>query len=212
MKHQRTPSLVAAAIALSSAQVASADSGGSYFVNARVVDVAPIVRHVEVERPREVCWKEQVTHRTYEPRHHGQRSPVPTLVGGLIGGVVGNQVGRRGHHRDALTVAGTLLGAAIGHGGWNEPHEERPRHRYTTTERRCETRIEYQTVERIDGYDVTYLYHGQRLHTRTDYEPGDRIRVRVDVTPLEDDRAERYSSTPDRPHIDRARRHGYFDS
>jgi uncharacterized protein YcfJ len=212
MKHKTTLSLIAAAIALSGTQISSADSDGSYFVNAKVIDVEPIVRYVDVERPREVCWKEQVHYRTHEPRHRSQRSPVPTLVGGLIGGVVGNQVGRRGHHRDALTVAGTILGAAIGHGGWNEPHEARSGHRYTTTERHCETRIEYETVERIDGYDVTYLYHGQRLHTRTDYAPGERIRVKVDVTPLEDDRSERYSSTPDRQPIDRARRYGYFDS
>lgn len=33
------------------------------------------------------------------------------------------------------------------------------------------------------GYNVTYEYAGRRYQTRTDYHPGDRIRVRVDVRP-----------------------------
>jgi uncharacterized protein YcfJ len=37
--------------------------------------------------------------------------------------------------------------------------------------------------ERVDGYDVTYEYGGRTYHTRSDYNPGDRIRVRVDVVP-----------------------------
>ena len=37
--------------------------------------------------------------------------------------------------------------------------------------------------EHIAGYDVTYRYQGRLYHTRTDYDPGRRIRVRVEVTP-----------------------------
>jgi uncharacterized protein YcfJ len=36
---------------------------------------------------------------------------------------------------------------------------------------------------RVVGYDVTYEYMGRQFVTRTDYHPGDRIRVRVDVRP-----------------------------
>jgi uncharacterized protein YcfJ len=45
----------------------------------------------------------------------------------------------------------------------------------------CETRTEYQTDERVVGYDVEYEYHGRIYHTRTDSHPGRRIRVAVDV-------------------------------
>ena len=36
--------------------------------------------------------------------------------------------------------------------------------------------------ERVDGYDVTYEYAGRQYRTRRDYHPGERIRVRVDVS------------------------------
>ena len=36
------------------------------------------------------------------------------------------------------------------------------------------------------GYDVTYRYDGRTYRTRTPYDPGERLRVRVDqyVTPV----------------------------
>ena len=33
------------------------------------------------------------------------------------------------------------------------------------------------------AYDVTYEYAGRRYTRRMDYHPGDRVRVRVDVSP-----------------------------
>ena len=39
--------------------------------------------------------------------------------------------------------------------------------------------------ERIEGYRVAYEYHGRRYETRMPYEPGERVRVRVDVFPDE---------------------------
>ena len=37
--------------------------------------------------------------------------------------------------------------------------------------------------EQLSGYDVTYEYNGRQYTRRMDYHPGDRIRVRVDVSP-----------------------------
>ena len=48
---------------------------------------------------------------------------------------------------------------------------------------RCETRYRDSYEERIDGYEVTYEYAGRRYLTQLPYDPGDRIRIRVDVTP-----------------------------
>lgn len=153
-----------------------------YYVNAKVVRVEPIVQMVQVAAPREVCWKERVRHVRHHRRRHDQ-SALPVIVGGVVGGVVGNQIGKRGN-RDALTIAGTLIGAAVGHGVGNATHHHhRPARRYHTIEHRCEIQTEYHTEERIDGYNVTYRYHGHHFTTRTDHDPGKRIRVRVQVEP-----------------------------
>ena len=42
---------------------------------------------------------------------------------------------------------------------------------------------DYYGDGRVSGYDVTYEYGNRTYHTRTDYHPGDRIRIRVDVRP-----------------------------
>jgi uncharacterized protein YcfJ len=100
------------------------------------------------------------------------------VVGSVLGGVAGNQVGK-GRGRDAATVAGALLGAAIAH----DLHDRPSRVHYDTVER-CRDVTRYREEERIDGYRVTYRYKGETYTTRTDHDPGDRIRVRVDVRPV----------------------------
>ena len=144
-------------------------------VYARVVDVDPMVRYVTVDRPRQQCWDEVV------------RGPAPpfgiagqTAAGGIIGATIGHILGH-GSSRDALTVAGAAAGAAIAHenavrnGATIETRE--------TTVQRCETVYDHVAEKRVDGYRVTYVYDGRRYTTLTDYAPGDRIQVAVDVRP-----------------------------
>ena len=83
------------------------------FEYAPVVDVQPIVRVVQVERPRKECWQEEV----YEtvstgPSHRPLGSAGPTIAGGILGGVIGHQFGG-GSGLDAMTALGALIGAAI---------------------------------------------------------------------------------------------------
>jgi uncharacterized protein YcfJ len=79
-------------------------------------------------------------------------------------------------------VAGALIGAGIGNNaGKQEPtyyttHHSRP-------VRRCETNYQSHEEERIDGYDVIYAYNGRKYATRTPFDPGKRLRIRVDVRP-----------------------------
>ncbi|QKK12038.1 MAG: glycine zipper 2TM domain-containing protein [Pseudomonadota bacterium] len=81
----------------------------TYRDSAKVIDVTPIYRQIEVSTPREECWQEQVT---YEAPA-GRSSATPVILGSIIGGVIGNQIGD-GRGRKIATVAGTLLGASIG--------------------------------------------------------------------------------------------------
>ncbi len=153
--------------------------GDTYYDYAKVVRVDPIVRTVQVTTPQRECWNEEVTR--YEPRR-GVRadSYTPMIVGGILGGVVGNQLGK-GSGRDAMTIAGTLLGGAIGRDqGRYGAARARP---ITVTQQRCTVHHQRYEEDRIEGYRVTYRYRGEEYVTRTDHDPGDRIRVRLTVTP-----------------------------
>ena len=79
------------------------------------------------------------------------------------------------------TVAGTLLGAALGH---EATRGTSPR-RYSRDELRCEIVDRYVEEQRLVAYRVEYRYKGQVFVTHTDEHPGKRIPVRVDVEPVE---------------------------
>ena len=155
------------------------------YVYADVVDVEAIKRYVTVSRPERVC--EEVE---YRPRRRRNRHDTSggTIAGGLLGGVIGRQFGG-GKGRDAATVAGVLIGSAIGHDNEANKNSHRTRNdRYETrTRQECSTRYQRSQEERIDGYKVTYRYQGETYTTRTRYEPGKQIRLAVDVRPVEDD-------------------------
>jgi uncharacterized protein YcfJ len=151
---------------------------------ARVIDVDPIVRHVRVTVPKRECWTET----RYEEVQHG--GPRPTagsmILGGIIGAAIGNQIGR-GDGRRAATVAGAVIGSAIGHDVGEKRNARNPSPVYTESRpydaERCEVRTEESYEDRVEGYRVTYEYAGRRQTTELPYDPGDRIRVRVDVQP-----------------------------
>ncbi|MEM7503635.1 MAG: glycine zipper 2TM domain-containing protein [Pseudomonadota bacterium] len=148
---------------------------------AKVLKADPIVRYVTVRKPVQECW-EETRHYTVERRPNTTGG---ALVGAIIGGVVGHQFGS-GRGNDAATVAGTLIGAAVGSETAKKRHYERGDYSSTTYARpvrRCETNYQSYQEERIDGYDVIYRYRGQRYATRMPYDPGERLRVRVDVRP-----------------------------
>jgi uncharacterized protein YcfJ len=153
---------------------------------ARVVDVQPLVTRVRVTTPARECWDET----RYDERGYGN-GPLPrssaggAVLGAVIGGVLGHQIGS-GRGRDAATAAGAVIGAAVGSkqaqrrgGGYAAV----PPREYSV--QRCETRYRESWEERTDGYRVTYVYNGRRQVTELPYRPGDRIRVRVDVSPAE---------------------------
>ena len=146
---------------------------------AKVVDVEPLTTRVRVSTPQRECWDE-----TRLDERRPRTSAGGALLGAVIGGVIGHQIGS-GRGRDAATAAGAVIGAGIGH----REAERRaaagqlPPREYTV--QRCDTRYSDHWEERIEGYRVTYVYNGRRQVTELPYRPGDRIRVRVDVTPAE---------------------------
>ena len=158
------------------------DDGGAYDY-AKVVDVEPLTSRVRVSTPQRECWDETRYDRGSQYGGHGPQVAGTTLLGAAIGAVIGHQIGD-GQGRKAATAGGAVIGAAIGHqqgmrryGAVSAPQP------YSV--QRCETRYHDEYQERVDGYRVTYVYHGRRQVTQLPYRPGDRIRVRVDVSPAE---------------------------
>lgn len=111
-------------------------------------------------------------------------------MGGLIGGALGNLVGK-GDGRKAANIAGAVIGYNVagaaqrnGYGYddryYNRPYNSGYYHNGYGNES-CGTG--YRRVRQIVGYDVTYDYRGRIQHVRSAFDPGSRIRVRVDVRP-----------------------------
>jgi uncharacterized protein YcfJ len=152
---------------------------------ARVVGVDPIVRRVRVSTPQRECWNED------RPVSSGASGTEirSTLIGGLIGAGVGHQISHRSHDPIAV-VGGALVGAAIGNSiGANQAAKrgEYAQGSYESVQR-CEVSYHDEWAEQVDGYRVTYAYNGREYTTRMPYDPGQRIRVGVDVRPEIDGR------------------------
>ena len=161
------------------------DDGDAAYDYARVVDVQPLVTRVRVTTPQRECWDET----RVDDRGYGN-SPLPrsaaggAVLGGIVGAVLGHQIGH-GHGRDAATAAGAVVGAAVGsqQAQRRAAYASAPPQSVHGAALRDALSREWQ--ERTDGYRVTYVYNGRRQVTEMPNRPGDRIRVRVDVSPAE---------------------------
>ncbi|MBX3698742.1 MAG: glycine zipper 2TM domain-containing protein [Dokdonella sp.] len=141
---------------------------------ADVLRVDPVYENVVSERPREECYDTEV-----ERRDTRGNNGAGTVIGAIVGGALGNQVGK-GDGRKAATVAGALIGGAIGNNA-----ARRDDRYYGEPETRCRTVSERYSERRIVGYDVQYRYRGDVFMSHLDYDPGERMRVRVSVSPAE---------------------------
>ncbi|NII10223.1 glycine zipper 2TM domain-containing protein [Oleiagrimonas sp. C23AA] len=139
---------------------------------ADVLRVDPVYRTVRVERPVQDCYDQRVVH-----QDRGN-STAGTILGAVVGGVLGNTIGK-GDGRRAATVAGAVAGGAIGNRASSGDRS------YETTRTRCDDVTAVRHERRVDGYDVEYRYRGQVFMSRLNYDPGERLRVRVSVTPAD---------------------------
>jgi len=151
-------------------------AGSVQYVYAPVVSVNAEYESVRTPVNREVCWEEQ----RYQRVETRQSSRTPTIVGAIIGGVIGNQFGGGSGNR-AATVAGAALGGSIGRDAARQARG--PDEYYQVSQERCSVQREFVEETRVSGYRVAYEFDGQVHHTRMSQHPGDRIRLRVAVTP-----------------------------
>ncbi|WP_428240648.1 glycine zipper 2TM domain-containing protein [Gynuella sp.] len=151
--------------------IASADS---YITKARVVDSTPIYESIRHRKPIEVChYNDEGYH------HHRQSSVTGAVVGSVIGAAIGSQV-ISSHHDDK--VAGTIFGGAVG-AAIGSQAGVKPQHR---PHRQCHTEYDVDYREELVGYRVTYFYQGKEYQTRMQKRPGRFVRLRVEVSLLDD--------------------------
>ena len=112
---------------------------------------------------------------------------VATVIGGIVGAALGSKVGG-GSARYATAAVGSMVGGMAGREIYETTQRNRVARRGNVTV--CDpvfdepgNRQRTAGTNSVTAYDVTYEYAGREYITRTDYHPGDRIRVRVDVRP-----------------------------
>lgn len=176
MNHQVTTFIV---MSLGLGLVSPDVNAETIFETAPVVAANPIYQVVEVSTPQEQCWEEQIEVEHYSNR---KQSATPVLVSTVIGGAIGNAVGHNKTNKRVGTVLGALLGHSIGRDIIRQ--NDRPDYREYETVQRCKTVYQQHEEERLVGYQVTYLYNGAEYSVRTDSDPGDEIRVRVNLQPV----------------------------
>lgn len=133
---------------------------------AQVLRADEVVERVVTRTPEERCDD-------VEYRQSGQTAG-GTVIGALVGAALGNQVGK-GDGRKAATVAGAVAGGAIGH--------NIARDRVEAEGRGCQIVEVEREEQRVVGYDVEYMYKGEKYMSRLPYDPGNRLRIRVSVVP-----------------------------
>lgn len=161
----------AAGVAFSS-PFARADA--AFYDQARVRDVTPEYERIHV--PQEECRSEYVPN-GYRRRESG--TLLGPIIGGVAGGLLGAQVGR-GNGRTTAAAAGAAIGAITGDrlsrrdDGYDDGERE---------VRRCRSVDHWEN--RIVGYRVAYEYQGHAYTTVLPYDPGNWLKVRVSVDPVD---------------------------
>jgi hypothetical protein len=109
-----------------------------------------------------------------------------TVIGGVLGAAIGSQVGG-GSARYATSAIGSMVGGIAGRQVYeNAQRQRQPRNASVTVCDPVPADGRYYGTGNntgVSAYDVTYEYGGRSYTTRTNYNPGSRIRVRVDVRP-----------------------------
>jgi uncharacterized protein YcfJ len=144
------------------------------YVYAKVTRVSPVYDYISHSKPVKECWDEPVS----GGYGHYRGNPVGgALAGGIIGGVIGHQIGD-GRGRDLSTALGTIIGAQVGHdAAYVDDYSGGIQYRQV-----CEVVDRDDGFDVVqDGYQVSYRYQGKDYHAHLPYDPGDRIKLKVQV-------------------------------
>jgi uncharacterized protein YcfJ len=150
------------------------DDANTHFGWADVLRADPVYGVARTETPRQDCYDQQVT-----TVQQGNNGAAGTILGAVVGGVLGSTVGRGGG-RTAATVVGAVAGGAVGNSVSRSPDVVSQ-----GTQTTCRDVTAVSEQRRVVGYDVEYRYRGEVFVSRLNYDPGERLRVRVNVAPAD---------------------------
>lgn len=114
---------------------------------------------------------------------------IATVVGGIAGAVLGSKVGG-GTGAYAATAIGSMVGGMAGRQVYDRTQANRNVRPGVVTV--CDPEpvnsgysggYSRASNGQANAYDVTYEYNGRRYTRRMNYHPGERVQVRVDVSP-----------------------------
>jgi len=105
------------------------------------------------------------------------------IIGAVVGGIVGNQVGKGGG-KTAATASGALIGKIVGGNLQEGNSASGPAPAGYERVRACRTLEREKKV--ITGYEVEYIYAGEIYSDILPYEPGETVRIAVDVGIVEE--------------------------
>jgi uncharacterized protein YcfJ len=140
---------------------------------ARVVRVTPQMERIN--RPRQECRTEYV-----QVQQQPQRSVGGSIIGGVAGALLGAQVGS-GSGKTAATAAGAIAGAVVG----DRVDNQNAAPGGVTEQAVKQCRMVDHWEQRPNGYEVVYDYRGRNYTSFMSYDPGERLRLRVSVEPMQ---------------------------
>lgn len=139
---------------------------------ARVIDVQPVYRYYQEPVSDHSCT-------TYEAEHNVYKSHTATVLGAVIGGAVGHRIGDAHGDPTVAAVAGGLLGASVG----RDVGHRVSYNRGLRVEGPCRVKQRQETRRQLVEYKVSYRYNGRVHHARMDHDPGEWVKLDVNVTP-----------------------------
>jgi uncharacterized protein YcfJ len=177
MKLTSTLALIILALGAGFAQADHKDRKGDY---GRVIHVEPVYRTYKAPRDHHSCVQ-------YDHSIPVRTSYTGTILGAVIGGALGHAIGDAHGDPDTAAIAGGLIGASFGHSVDRRNSYNRQllvtgpcRSDHASDHRRDHRR---KTVRELVEYKVTYRYNGRIHKARMDYDPGEWVKLNVNISP-----------------------------
>lgn len=138
-----------------------------------VLSAKPIIEVVKEYQPTKICT-EQAPARVNKKDTTGAQ-----VVGGIVGAVIGSKMGKKSGTKVLGATAGAIIGSSIGKEA--AASSEPPAPGVT-----CRVENKMREFERQAGFRVVYLYQGEQFVTELPYDPGNEIKLKVEVAPVID--------------------------